>query len=128
VETKLISDLSSVHGILAHSRISKMVNFIGYLAFGLVTYRQILLVGEDQQDSIPELVLVQHALQLFAGLDDTISVVAVYNEDNTLCVLEVVTPQRSDLVLSTDIPDGELNVLVFNCLNVEACRAHALVY
>lgn len=29
-------------------------------------------------------------------------------------------PQRSDLVLSSDIPNGEGNVLVFNSLDVEA--------
>lgn len=71
------------------------------------TYGQILLVGEDQEVGVPELVLVQHALQLLTGLDDTIAIVAVDDEDDTLCVLEVVPPQRSDLVLTTDIPHGE---------------------
>jgi hypothetical protein len=32
-----------------------------------------------------------------------------------------VTPQRTDLVLTTDIPNGELNVLVFHSLDVESC-------
>jgi len=32
-------------------------------------------------------------------------------------------PERTDLVLSTDVPDVELGVLVGDCLNVEAdCR------
>lgn len=30
-------------------------------------------------------------------------------------------PERTDLVLTADIPDGERYVLVFNSLNVEAC-------
>jgi hypothetical protein len=32
-----------------------------------------------------------------------------------------VSPERPDLVLTTDIPDGERNVLVFDSLNVETC-------
>lgn len=82
---------------------------------------QILLVGEDQEESVAELVLVQHALQLLTGLDNTIPIVAVDHEDDTLGVLEVVAPQRTNLVLTTDIPHGELNVLVFDGLDVEAC-------
>jgi len=84
------------------------------------TYGQILLVGKDQQDGISQLILVQHALKFLSGLDDTISIVAVDNEDDTLGVLEVVSPQGTDLVLTTDIPHGELNVLVLNGLDVEA--------
>jgi hypothetical protein len=85
------------------------------------THRQILLVGEDEEQSVPELVLVQHALKFLSGLDDTVTVVAVNHEDDTLGVLEIVSPQRTDLVLTTDIPHGELNVLVLNRLNVETC-------
>jgi hypothetical protein len=32
-----------------------------------------------------------------------------------------VPPERSDLVLSSDIPHGEGNVLVLDSLNVESC-------
>ncbi|KAI7498797.1 ADP-ribosylation [Hortaea werneckii] len=91
VETQLVRNLGRVHRV-----------------------RQILLVGEDQQERISQLVLVQHALQLFAGLNDTVTVIAVDDEDDTLGVLEVVPPQRSDLVLSTNIPDRELDVLVLD--------------
>jgi len=84
------------------------------------TYRKILLVGEDQEESITQLVLVQHALQFLPSLNHTISVVGVDDEDDTLGILEVVSPQRTNLVLSTDIPHCELNVLVLDCLNVEA--------
>lgn len=98
VQAKLIRDLSSVHGV-----------------------RQILLVGEDEQQSISQLVLVQHSLQLLAGLDDTVTIVAVDDEDDALRVLEVMSPQRSDLVLSTHIPHRELDVLVLDRLDVETC-------
>ena len=84
-------------------------------------YGQILLVGEDQEHGIPELVLVQHALELLTGLDNTIAIVAVNDEDDTLGVLEVMPPERADLVLASDIPHGELDVLVLDGLDVEAC-------
>lgn len=83
------------------------------------THRQILLVGKDQEGSIAKLVLVQHALELLASLNNTIAIVAVDNEDDTLGVLEVMPPQRTDLVLTTDIPHGEGDVLVLDSLDVE---------
>lgn len=97
MQTQLVRNLSRVHRV-----------------------RQILLVGEDQQERISQLVLVQHALQLLTGLNDTVTVVAVDDEDDTLGVLEVVPPQRSNLVLSANIPNRELDVLVLDRLNVEA--------
>jgi len=96
VQAKLVSDLGSVHGV-----------------------RKILLVGEDQEESISQLVLVEHALQLLTSLDNTVTIVAVDDEDDTLGVLEVMSPERTDLVLTADIPDGELNVLVLDSLDVE---------
>ena len=96
MQTELVRDLSRVHGV-----------------------GQILLVGEDQEKRIPELVLVQHALQLLACLNDTVAIVAVDDEDDALGVLEVMPPQRSDLVLATNIPHRELNVLVLDSLDVE---------
>lgn len=84
-------------------------------------YRQILLVGEDQEHGVPELVLVEHTLKLLTGLNDTIAIVAVDDEDDTLGVLEVVPPEGADLVLASDIPHGELDVLVLDGLDVEAC-------
>jgi hypothetical protein len=84
------------------------------------THWQILLIGENQEESIPKLVLVQHALQLLSGLDYTIAIVGVNDKNDTLGVLEVMSPQRSDLVLSTDIPHGELDILVLDSLDVES--------
>ena len=40
----------------------------------------------------------------------------------TLCVLEVMAPQRSDLVLTPDVPDSEADVLVLHRLYVETCE------
>jgi len=87
----------------------------------LLAYGQILLVGEHQEESIPKLVLVQHSLELLTGLNNTVAIVAVDDEDDTLGVLEVMPPERADLVLTADIPHGELNVLVLDGLDVETC-------
>ena len=42
--------------------------------------------------------------------------------EQTLSVLEVVAPERSDLVLTADVPDREADVLVLHCLDVETCK------
>ena len=85
-----------------------------------VSHRQILFVGKNQKKSIPEFVLVQHPLQFLPGLNHTVAVVAVDHEDDALRVLEVMSPERPDLVLSSDIPHCELDVLVLDGLDVEA--------
>ena len=85
-----------------------------------MTYRKILLVGKDEENGVTELVLVEHALELLASLDDTVAIVAVDDEDDALGVLEVMPPERADLVLATDIPHCELDVLVLHRLDVEA--------
>jgi len=135
VQAELVGDLGGVHGV-----------------------GQILLVGEHEQQGVTELVLVEHALELLTCLGNTLSVVRVDDENDTVRVLEVwwmscaqsvegsagqhvkawnskmrhgakssseveltVPPERSDLVLSSDVPHGERDVLVFDSLDVEAC-------
>ncbi len=86
------------------------------------THRQILLVGKDQKHRVLELILVQHALQFITCLGrDTIPIVAVDDEDDALRILEVMPPERPDLVLPAHVPDRELDVLVLDRLDVEAC-------
>lgn len=82
--------------------------------------RQILLVGEDQDHSVAQLVLGQHVLELLLGLTHSLPVVRVHDKDQALRVLEVVPPQRTDLVLATDIPHSERDVLVLHSLDIEA--------
>ena len=96
VQAELVSDLADRHGV-----------------------GKILLVGEDKENGITELIFPQHLLQLLVGLRDTLTIVGVNNEDETLGVLEVVAPQRTDLVLTSDIPHGEADVLVLDSLDVE---------
>jgi hypothetical protein len=72
VKTQLVRNFRSVHGV-----------------------REILLVGEDKEESIPEFILVQHPLELLPGLRDTLPIVGVDDEDDTLGVLEVYTDRRT---------------------------------
>ena len=37
-----------------------------------------------------------------------------------LSILIIVSPQWTDFILSTDVPNGEWNIFVFDCFNVEA--------
>ncbi len=39
-----------------------------------------------------------------------------------LCVLEIVSPQRSDFVLAAHIPHGETDVFVFYSLHIKTWR------
>ena len=52
-------------------------------------------------------------------LAGTLAIIAVNHEDQALRVLVVVPPQGANLVLATDVPHGERNVLVLNRLDVE---------
>lgn len=96
MQTKLVGDLRGIHSI-----------------------GQILLVGEDEKQSVSKLVFIEHALQLLTCLDDTVTIIAVNDEDDTLGVLEIMPPQWPDLVLPTDVPHGELDVLVLDGLDIE---------
>jgi hypothetical protein len=90
------------------------------MSSGSATYGKILLVGKHQEEGVTQLIFVEHALQFLTCLDNTVSVIGVDDEDDALGVLEIMPPQRSDLVLTTDIPHCELNVLVLDGLDVEA--------
>ena len=56
------------------------------------TYWKILLVCKDEEKGIAEFILVEHALKFFTGLDNTISIVGIDHEDDTLGVLEIMSP------------------------------------
>ena len=98
-----------------------------------------MLIGKYEKNSLSQLILRQHPHQLVPGLSDTLPekrnikqvrpqsrrvspVVAVHDEDESLGVLEVVSPEGSDLVLATHVPDCEADVFVFYCLHIESYR------
>ena len=91
---------------------------------------QILLIRKHKQQRILHLPVLNDARKFSASLFQTIAVAAVYDKHQALSTAEVVSPQRSDLILSTNVPDIEFGVLVRNGLHVEAnCRdgSHVLL-
>ncbi len=81
---------------------------------------EILLVGEDEEDGIAELLFREHLVELFAGIIDSVAIVGVNDEDEALSVLVVVSPEKSNLVLTADVPHSERDVLVLDSLDVKA--------
>jgi len=41
--------------------------------------------------------LIQHPVKLVPGFNNTVTIIAVHNKDKSLCVLEVMSPQWTDL-------------------------------
>ena len=41
--------------------------------------------------------LIQHTMQLIPSLNNTVTIIAVNHKDKSLSILEVVSPQRSNL-------------------------------
>ena len=80
---------------------------------------QILLVREDEQKPLLHFPVAQYAVELLLRLIYTIPVLTVDDEDETLGACVVMPPQWSDLVLTTDIPDVELDILIGYGLDVE---------
>jgi GTPase SAR1 family protein len=72
----------------------------------------LLLVFANKQDLpvrtwIGECFCFDEPHALLTGLDDTIPIIAVNHEDDTLGVLEVVAPQRTNLILVVDSNDRD---------------------
>lgn len=59
-------------------------------------------------------------MQLLLRLVNTLPVLAVHDKDETLCSSIVMPPERANLVLTSNIPYIEFNILVRDRFNVEA--------
>lgn len=59
-------------------------------------------------------------MQFLLCFIDSLSVLAVDDENKPLSACVIMSPQRSDLVLASDIPDIKLHILVGDGLHVEA--------
>jgi len=80
---------------------------------------KILLVGEDEKEGVPEFVFVEHSLEFFTCFGDTIAIVGIDDEDDALGVLEVMPPKWPDFILTSDVPDGEVDVLILDRFDIE---------
>ena len=81
--------------------------------------RKILLVSEYQKDGITKLVFVQHSVHLITSSIDTVRIIGIHHENESLGILVIVSPERADLILTTDIPYSKGDVLVFDGLDIE---------
>jgi hypothetical protein len=97
VEAKLVSDLSSIHGVW-----------------------QILFVGKNKENCITQLILIQHPVQLISCLHNTISIIAIYHKDQPLCILEVVPPQWPNLFKDCHDINSIIQNALMNCLHQSA--------
>lgn len=58
---------------------------------------KILLVGEDKKIGVLKLLFSEHLKKLLTGLVDTLLIVGIDDEDETLSVLVVVSPEVTNL-------------------------------
>ena len=58
-------------------------------------------------------------MQLLSRFINPLPILTIDDEDETLSACVIVPPQRSNLILSADVPHVELYVLVGHGLNVE---------
>jgi len=80
---------------------------------------EVALVGKDEEYCVLHLTVADDTHELSAGLFDTLAITAVDNENEGLSACKVVAPERTNLVLTSDIPHVELDLLVRHRLDVE---------
>jgi hypothetical protein len=74
--------------------------------------REILLVRKDKNSGVSQFFASNNSMKLFARFFNSLPVIAVDNKDQGICVLKIMTPERSDLVLTTDVPHSKVEVFV----------------
>jgi hypothetical protein len=84
VETKFVGDFGDGHGV-----------------------GEILFVAQDEESRVSEFVFSQHLLEFEGGFVDSLAIVGIDNEDDSFGVVVIVSPQGSNLVLTSNIPNGE---------------------
>merc|ERR1719508_34174 len=107
--------------ILYKLKLGEIVTTIPTIGFNVETveYKNISFTVWDVggQDKIRP--LWRHYFQNTQGLIFVVDSNDRERIGESLGVLEVMSPQGTDLILTAHIPHGETNVLVFNCLHVE---------
>ena len=83
-------------------------------------HTHILFVGKDKKDGILELVFSKHLLKFLTGDLNSFFIRRVDDVDEGLCVLVVMLPELSDFILSSDVPNGEFDLLELNSFDIES--------
>ena len=67
------------------------------------TFWQVLFISEYKDDGVPHFPVIDDPVELLPGLVYPVSVSAVHHEDEALGARVVMSPQRTDLVLTSNI-------------------------
>lgn len=89
-----------------------------------------MLVRKHEEQSLLHFPIQDDSVKFLSGLVYPRAVVGVNHKNETLGAGEVVPPQRTDLVLTANIPHVEFDILIRHGLDVEAHgrdRSHVLV-
>ena len=73
------------------------------LSLLIFTFWQVLFISEYKDDGVPHLPVIDDPVELLPGLVYPVPVRAVHHEDETLGARVVMSPQRTDLVLTSNI-------------------------
>ena len=73
------------------------------LSLLIFTFWQVLFISEYKDDGVPHLPVIDDPVQLLPGLVYPVPVRAVHHEDEALGARVVMSPQRTDLVLTSNI-------------------------
>ena len=86
------------------------------------TAAQVLFVGIDKKNRITKLIFFKELVQFIASFVDPVDVIRVDDEDQTLCVVVVVSLQRPNTILTANIPYVQVEALVLNRFHIESDR------
>lgn len=84
------------------------------------TSRKILLIGKYKQQAFLHLSVAEYAVQFLFCFVNSLSVLTVDYENETLSAGVIVSPQGTNLVLTSNVPNVELDILVGDGLHIEA--------
>ena len=82
--------------------------------------RKIHLVGKYEDSCIFELWVIDEGTEYLCCLFNALLVITVHHENETLGVLEVMLPKRSESCLATNIPAVELKIFVLDIFDIES--------
>ena len=90
----------------------------GYKSTDLISFRTLVLANFLSGSACGP--WAHHFVEFVVAFLDSFSIGGVDDENKSLRVLVIMSPEGSDFVLSAYVPDGKRNVLVFYCLHVES--------
>mmetsp|Transcript_13 Transcript_13/g.41 ORF Transcript_13/g.41 Transcript_13/m.41 type:complete len:243 (-) Transcript_13:27-755(-) len=90
--------------------------------------RQVLLVAQHEERRARERRVAQQAVQLALRGAHALAIVGVDDVDDRVGAVVVVLPQLAELLLATDVPHMELDILVLDGVDVEADRRDGLLH